>query len=95
MAKSFQIKIKIVYYLGDLAALNLALFIASNIKFANGIEYHASQYPELFIAFNTVWILMVTLSKAYDLPRVERVSSRIYRVLGLIPSTDSSLPVYG
>ncbi len=84
MPKSFHVKLKSIYYVGDLVALNLAIFFASTIKFANGIEYHADRYPELFIAFNASWLLLVTLAKAYDLPRIERVSTRIYRILGLI-----------
>jgi len=84
MAKSYHIKLKFIYYLGDLAAINLALLLASQIKFANGIEYHATKYPEFFVAFNAIWLLLVTLSSAYELPRIERISTRVYRVLGLI-----------
>ncbi len=79
-----DIKLKAFYYLGDVLALNLALFAASSIKFANGIEYHATQYPALFVAFNIIWVFLVTVTRAYNVPRVERVSTRIYRILGLI-----------
>lgn len=84
MASNFQNRLKFIYYVGDLAALNLGLYLASGIKFANGIEYHATQYPELFIAFNAVWLLLVTLSKAYETSRIEHISTKIYQTLGLI-----------
>jgi len=84
MARNFQNRLKFIYYVGDLVALNLGLFLASGIKFANGIEYHATQYPELFIAFNAIWLLLVTLSKAYETSRIERVSTKVYQTLGLI-----------
>jgi len=84
MVNSLHIKLKFIHYLGDLIALNLALFVASSIKFGSSIEYQATQYPELFMAFNAIWLLLVTITKAYDLPRTERISTRIYQILGLI-----------
>lgn len=84
MARTLHIKLRVIHYIGDLIALNLALFVASSIKFTDGIENHASQYPLLFIAFNAIWLLLVTISKAYDLPRIERISTRVYQIIGLI-----------
>jgi len=84
MASNFQNKIKFAYYVGDLLALNTAIFIAVTIKFFNGIEFHATQYPELFIAFNAIWLLLVTLSKAYESTRVDKFSTKVYQTLGLI-----------
>lgn len=82
MGRSKQLKL--IYYLGDLVALNLAITIASVIKFNNGIEFHATQYPVLFLLFNILWISIVSLSKAYELPRTANLGQRIWKIAGTI-----------
>jgi len=82
MGRSKQLKL--IYYVGDLIALNLAITIASVIKFNNGIEFHATQYPVLFLLFNILWISIVSLSKAYELPRTANLGQRIWKIAGTI-----------
>ncbi len=82
MGRSKQLKL--IYYFGDLIALNLAMAVASYIKFNNGIEYHATQYPILFFVFNISWLAIVFLSKAYDFPRTAKITQRIWKIVGTI-----------
>jgi len=82
MGRSKQLKL--IYYIGDLIALNLAIAVASYIKFNNGIEYHATQYPILFVVFNISWLAIVFLSKAYDFPRTAKITKRIWKIVGTI-----------
>ena len=82
MGRSKQLKA--IYYAGDLIALNLAITIASVIKFNNGIQYHTTQYPILFVLFNISWLVIVYFSNAYDLPRTDKITHRIWKILGTI-----------
>lgn len=82
MGRSTQLKL--IYYIGDLIALNLAIALASLIKFYNGIEYHATQYPILFAIFNISWLAVVVVSKAYDIPRTDKITQRVWKLIVII-----------
>lgn len=84
MIRKNNIKLKLIFFLGDLITLNTGLFIAASIKFYNGIQYHATTYPRFFIAFNVVWFLLIWVSKGYEIPRTDTIPSRVLRVLGLL-----------
>ena len=71
-------------FLGDFTAINLSLFFAASIKFANGIEYHATTYPRFFLAFNILWFALIWFTKGYNIKRSEHLSSRVVKILGLI-----------
>ena len=84
MIRKNNLRQRAILICGDLITLNLGLFFAATIKFSNGIEYHDSNYPQLFIAFNIIWILLIWISKGYDILRTENIPARIWKVLGLL-----------
>jgi len=84
MIRKNNIKQKSILLLGDFISLNLGLFLAATIKFYNGIEYHASSYPQFFIAFNIVWFVLVWISRGYVILRADTIPSKIWKVLSLL-----------
>lgn len=81
--KSFS-PFKYIYTIGDLALLNLSITIAAILKFNNGIQYHAEQYPTLFVLFNILWLLLIAIFKPYEYKRTGKVSKRIQQIILLI-----------
>jgi len=84
MVRKNNIKQIAILILGDIIALNLGLFLAAAIKFYNGIEFHASSYPQFFVVFNIVWFLLVWFSKGYIILRTDSIPSRVWKVVGLL-----------
>ncbi len=84
MIRKNNIKQIAILIIGDIIALNLGLFFAAAIKFYNGIEFHASSYPQFFFVFNVVWFLLVWFSKGYVILRTDSIPSRIWKVVGLL-----------
>lgn len=75
---------KYIYTIGDLGLLNLSIAIAVILKFNNGIQYHAVQYPTLFVLFNILWILLIAIVKPYEYKRTGKFSKRIQQIILLI-----------
>lgn len=84
MVRNRNIKQKIIMLFGDMIVINLALFFAASIKFQNGIEYHATTYPQFFVAFNFLWLILIWISDGYQIKRSEHISAKIVRIIGLI-----------
>lgn len=75
---------KYLYTIGDILLLNVSIIIAAVLKFNNGIQYHSVQYPTLFVVFNILWFLLITVSRPYEYHRTGRVSRRVQQVIILI-----------
>jgi len=68
---------KYIYTIGDIILLNLSITLAALLKFSNGIQYHANQYPLLFVLLNILWLLLVGSIKPYDNKRTTKLSGII------------------
>ena len=86
MIRKTNLKQNTILILGAFVTLNLGLYIATSIKFGEGIKdpLLLTDYNQYFVAFNIVWFLLVWIIGRYQIVRSDTIPSRVWIVVGLL-----------
>jgi putative colanic acid biosynthesis UDP-glucose lipid carrier transferase len=73
--------IGIIHFIGDVVLLNSSFLVAAALRFGNGFELN-DHYRQLWIVLNLIWIVVVYITKVYEIARVqsvEKVAVNLFR----------------
>lgn len=73
--------IGIIHFIGDVVLLNSSFLVASYLRFGSGFELN-DHYRQLWIILNLIWVVVVYITKVYEIARVqsvEKVTVNLFR----------------
>ena len=73
--------IGIIHFIGDVVLLNSSFLIAAYLRFGSAFEVN-DHYRQLWIILNLIWIVVVYITKVYEIARVqsvEKVAVNLFR----------------
>ena len=72
--------IGIIHFVGDVVLLNASFITAAAIRFGIGHDWN-DHYRLLWIILNLIWIVVIYLTKVYDIARVQSVEKVIVNLI--------------